>query len=410
MDQLNFAVINQHESKPAAPKQEAEQQSLGHLPTWGLDDDLRDTVEIMGRHRTQQDFAVCGLFAATSVCLGNNIIIDSGDYQNRTNLWFLQIADSASGKSFPMKWFKKPLQKLQEEDTGTEKKKRYLLRDATYEAMCEVLRDNNHVGLFPGEAIPVFRGIDKYNGGDCGTIQRFCDIIDGSEISYDRKGSPSFDVPNPFLSFLGDVQPDLLKSILNNNIIAMGLAARILMVYPESVALKRSQEPIPENLETIWDRKAHDLLSLRPMTLLLTNEAQAEYDKFCDWTFNMRQHCGTPYDSMYSKLNIWVLRLAGISHFLGKESQRSFITQLDIKYSVDCMHWFAKSWTKAFDSLESPFPRELTLRDRVKLVYKWNPNARQTSIEECTGCRQSDVSRVLRELKAKNKDKEKHNS
>lgn len=403
MDQLNFAVINQHESQPAAPKQEAEQQSLGHLPTWGLDDDLRDTVEIMGRHRTQQDFAVCGLFAATSVCLGNNIIIDSGDYQNRTNLWFLQIADSASGKSFPMKWFKKPLQKLQEEDTGTEKKKRYLLRDATYEAMCEVLRDNNHVGLFPGEAIPVFRGIDKYNGGDCGTIQRFCDIIDGSEISYDRKGSPSFDVPHPFLSFLGDVQPALLKSILNYNIIAMGLAARILMVYPESVALKRSREAIPDNLETMWNRKAHDLLSLQPMKLLLTNDAQEEYDKFCNWTFNMRQHCGTPYDSMYSKLNIWVLRLAGIAHFLGKESQRSFITQHDIKYSIDCMNWFAKSWTKAFDSLESPFPREPSTDEMILYLHKRNPNAKQESIADCVSCTQPYVSKVYKKNNIKPK-------
>lgn len=394
-------------------------QSKGPLPIYGLRKDIQSLIEERAKHDTHRDFCLCSLLAISAVCL-SQITIDSGDYKNHPTVWFLLVGSSSYGKSPVVDFFNEPLKVLQDagdkeyqaqydayEESGAKggvKKptaKRYYTTETTFEGMIEELYYNKRLLIKAGEAGAFYGNLDKY-GSKSGVLSRYCDLVDGRDIPYDRKTSRSFNLTDYRLSFIGETTDESLSEVLTKNMFKSGYAQRHLIAFPEpptkEEALNVNFDPIPSTYKEIWKKEVDKMLSLPEQTITLDPDALEVYHKFKVWTkeknFNAPKYVGP----MYSKLNAWLLRIAGIVHFLSDNASSLFISASEMNYVVDLIHGFIKGWLKAFKWVDgsSLFNRPPKQSELIRYLHHINPKATQNMIADAVGCGQPYVSQVLK--------------
>lgn len=333
-------------------------QDNGLLPIYGLRKEIQSLIEERAKHDTHRDFCLCSVLAISAVCL-SQITIDSGDYKNHPSVWFLLVGSSSYGKSPVVDFFTEPLKALQEasdkeyqaeydayeesSSKGGVKKptaKRYYTTETTFEEMIEELYFNKRLLIKAGEAGAFYGNLDKY-GNKSGVLSRYCDLVDGRDIPFDRKTSRSYNLTDYHLSFIGETTDESVSEVLTKNMFKSGYAQRHLIAFPEpptrEEALKVNFEPIPMTYREFWKREVEKMLALPEQTITLDSEALEVYHKFKIWTKAMNYNAQKFIGPMYSKLNVWLLRIAGIVHFLSDNASSLFISGSEMSYVVDLM-------------------------------------------------------------------------
>jgi hypothetical protein len=207
------------------------------------------------------------------------------------NAFYVIVAASGEGKSPAMKAILNPVYKWEEEkqeEYRHEKaeyeicerddpsidhpnRKRLLINDTTPEALVKVFSENPRGLLwYSDEIVGLILNLDRYSGGNSKHLLMSC--YDGAPIYIDRKVEGTTYIPNPCLSMLGSIQPDVLPEAFSQIDAVNGLLARTTFVFAsrerpdfwsEEVVSQESTDFLNRYIQETLDDDKPEIISLK---------------------------------------------------------------------------------------------------------------------------------------------------
>jgi len=285
------------------------------LPLDVLPDRLQENVialeEKLGYHA---EFSLLSMLVSASLAIGNSVfVIVKTGWVEHCALWGIIAAPSSTGKSHPMTHFfryhnlidsasrKKydlELKKFNDYNSlsKTEKKdhpkieKPYLVQrifqDSTPEAQMHGMKYNyKGTGLISDEALSYFKNANRY--ADAATTQDMCTLWNGSRFVKNRVSGESFAIERPFVTFLGSIQPRLLKELAGKSRLDSGLTHRILFICLDNAQVPDwNDKELSHDQLGLWNEVAGTIERLNKFqmqtvnTVRLTNEAKTFFAKW----------------------------------------------------------------------------------------------------------------------------------
>lgn len=379
------------------------------------------------------DFPAVSVLAAVAAALRKQIYTDQR-YKNYPQLWIMIVASSGIGKSEPLKLAFAPLEesdrsaaKQYESEysafearllaAGSRKEqaplqrerpvyKQCLITDTTPEALYRAIAINDGITLYRDELAGWFRDFGRYNKS--GEVQNYLSIFNNRQIQLARKGDGNRLIVDPYLSIVGTIQPDVLRSTLKQDqMLDNGMAQRFLFAFPDHV--KRSYTTThtlnPELTES-YARMIHAAESFSKMEtpeIRFDSEAMKLIETF-DHEITDRTNATTDdyLQGLYSKMNIHLQRLLLVLWFI-HEGERYFpldgeptIEGRIVRQAVEMCRYFIATGEKVYDMVRQYTPlknignemliREVASRYRIK---------NQTELAKVLGITQQAVSKML---------------
>ena len=200
------------------------------------------------------EFTGSALISVASSIIGNKRKCEvKNTWVELCMIWILLVGQSGIKKNPVIDLLTKPLRdhtrenylqykidKVNKPDENITPYLKHIINVSTLEGILKTLKYNDTgVLLSNGEASSWLGSFNKYNGGK-GDKQSYMDIFSGSDISSTYSSKDDFVISNPFVSYLGGIQPELLGSVINESNISDGFALRFLYAY------------CPERVQEVW--------------------------------------------------------------------------------------------------------------------------------------------------------------
>ena len=370
------------------------------------------------------DIALTAMFATVGVAMGKRVVIDDGKYQNYPCLWACVVAPSGSNKSTPIRFFLQPLKDrdtykygvYREElkayrQTGDDKGdrpvfKQYIISDSTPESRNQVLSVNpNGILLYRDELKGMIDDFCRY--AKSGELSQMLSMFDSDTIVVNRKSDEPLLIKDPFMSIIGSIQPSVLVDTFgNDNMMNNGFNQRWLFCCPESVIPEMYNDvSIPQSVINDWKDFIYNLLmydfSVTGGKLYLRGEAKRAYIDYYNSLQVKKANADDYLSSVYSKLQIHVIRWSGISHILGNDPTSIDITPGEMEYSVRCMDYFERCALKVYKILlegrgnrheVAPMGKE----EMIANVYHCTNPVSQRAVADALGISQPFISKCLK--------------
>ena len=414
----------------------------GLLPIDYLCEDVQSLIRTMARvFQCSQDFITASVFAATMGAVGNRLQIYDGKYTNHLCLWLAMVAQSGENKTTPAKLIMQPLEEEQcknfrkfraelkewnkkqkgkkDEASQTDKPTftQYLIEDTTPEARYAALAANpNGLLLFADELDSHFAAASRYSASSAVQYAEELQLYMGNAVTINRKTEEPLMLENPFFAMFGGIQPDILHTTFGSvSLMSNGYNQRWNFVWPEpQLPPPYSNESGAEEELKRWG--AYLLKLLHQPTLFTGSEAIIKVGSLAKQIyinfFNLLQQFKAEDDgylaSVYSKLQIQCLRLAGLAHVLHcpyqTESDRDttpWLAPEAMDYAVRCMGYFMQSAQKVYDKIRDRTEKPLGNEQLIAEVCKrYNPS--QHKLAEALGITQPAISKALDKWNVKN--------
>ncbi len=379
------------------------------------------------------DFPAVAILAAVAAALRKQIYTDQR-YKNYPQLWIMIVASSGIGKSEPLKLAFAPLEesdrlaaKQYESEydafearmfaAGSRKEqaplqrerpvyKQCLITDTTPEALYRAIAINDGITLYRDELAGWFKDFGRYNKS--GEVQNYLSIFNNRQIQLARKGEGNRLIVDPYLSIVGTIQPDVLRSTLKKDqMLDNGMAQRFLFAFPDNV--KRaytSTHTLNPELTEYYARMIHAAESfskMEPTEIRFDTEALKLIEAFDNEITDRTNATTDDYlQGLYSKMNIHLQRLLLVLWFIHEGERYSpldgepTIEGRIVRQSVEICHYFIATGEKVYDMVRQYSPlknignemliREVASRYRIK---------NQTELAKVLGISQQAVSKML---------------
>jgi hypothetical protein len=402
------------------------------LPIDGLTTRAQDYInEVVRVYNCPREFPTVAVFSAFSTIIGKRVKVTDGKYYNPLMLWFVNVAPSGSNKTQPVKEVLKPLRDLnrrhyqeytQEYNSWKSDKSsnedneplfdQLLVGDTTEEARIRILQSSRigAVGYY-SEIKGFFDDQERYNknGGD----EKLLNLFDGDDIFLNRKGeNKPIVISDAFMNILGDLQPGLLKSTFGTpQRLVSGLTTRFLFTMPNIREFpKRSKEKMDDFIAGDWRgvaRKLYDDDISEWNPILIAGESDELYNDYFNSLQSKKEEVkATTEDnfilSLYSKLQIQAMRLAGIVHLINVfNSPSGFTRQVsahDMEYTIRCMEYYEKTALAVYEQIcggVSPFSGKLSQDQAIREFNRIVPITNRTWFAKGINKNLSQVSRAL---------------
>lgn len=395
------------------------------LPTWYLPQEIRDlsaTLSVV--LDCSEDVVISTMFAVVSGAVGTQVRTFDGKYENMLNINVCHVGLSGSNKSTPARKLVKLLddisQKMDRE--YREEKRRCLERKdtaniprpqilyvsgSTPEGIYKMLAYNPR-GLFVRrDELAAF--IDdlagRYSNGG-GGISDFLSIFTNETVSIIRAGEDPLVIPNPYLTVVGGLQPDILPDILGKRqLIYNGFNFRWLFVVPEmSITLERSTLRMPQAGIDYWNRLIARFLGIGPTNMTFDDGAQRKLDDYFRETRMKKLQGGDTYmDGVRDKLFIYLEKwsaLATLVHYSDAADfgspRQSVITAEAVEYSIECMHVFEHWAEKVRDMLPlHGGKRQMTLGEAIRTINSVHHIKNKSMFAESCGMTREQLYKYL---------------
>lgn len=395
------------------------------LPVDGLSN---NAVNILNRVSSSLqcpvDIALTAMFATVGVAMGKRVVIDDGKYQNYPCIWACVVAPSGSNKSAPVKFF---LQALKDRDAynygvyreelraykqaGDDKGdrpvfKQYIISDSTPESRNQVLSVNpNGVLLYRDELKGMIDDFCRY--AKSGELSQMLSMFDSDTIVVNRKSDEPLLIKDPFMSIIGSIQPFVLTDTFGSDIMMNnGFNQRWLFCFPESgIPEMYNDISIPQSVINDWKDFIYNLImydfSVTGGKLYLRGEAKKIYIDYYNSLQVKKANADDYLSSVYSKLQIHVIRWSAIAHILGNDPTSVDITPEEIEYSVRCMDYFERCALKVYKILlegrgnrheVTPMGKE----EMIANVYHCTNPVSQRAVADALGISQPFISKCLK--------------
>lgn len=417
--------------KPEKGKHRLHEEAV--LPIDGLTMKAQDYInEVVRVYKCPREFPTVALLSAFSTTIGKRVKITDGKYTNPLMLWFVNVAPSGSNKTQPVKEVLKPLRdtnrrhyqeyKLEHSawkggndsnDDNEPKFDQLLVGDCTEEARVRILQNAKIGSLgYYSEIKGFLDDLERYNknGGD----EKLINLFDGDDIFLNRKGEDQpIVITNAFMNIMGDLQPALLKSTFGTpQRLVNGLTTRFLFTMPNIQEFpKRSKEIMDDYIAGDWRgvvRKLYEdnLSGWNP--ILIEGESDELYNEYFNSLQDKKEEVkATTEDnfilSLYSKLQIQAMRLAGIIHLINVINSPSGFTRKvsaqDMEYTIRCMKYFEKTAIAVYELIcggsPMPFGGKITQEQAIREFNKHVKIVNQAWFAKGIGKAPSLVNRAL---------------
>lgn len=414
------------------------------LPIYGLPKFLQNYInEITRLYKCPREFVTVAVFSAISTVTGNRVSISDGIYSNSLSLWWVNVARSGSNKTQPVKkvleaitcidqkLYSQYLKEMEEWKSASDKDverpqyKTLVVGDMTEESRHTILNHNPNgvMGYYP-EIKGFFDDLERYNRS--GAIARVLRLWDNDTIKITRKGDPEPTViDKPFMNILGDLQPSMLKSTFGSKtFIDSGLTQRFLFCYPEYMEFPNRQRAsidtmvesyLGSYLNSLYNNKFPDSDDsiITDNTITLSTSAECLYSTF----YNKIQRIkGLAEDdfvaSLYGKMQIQVLRLAGIIHMAKalEQGEHHYFPRVEfetMQYAIECMDYFEDCAYRVFNEIMGDEANNSTdLKTDIDVIKHFATRFKILNISQFAksiGKSQSYISHVLNDNKNKSR-------
>ena len=369
------------------------------------------------------DMVIAGMFATVGTAIGKRFVIDDGKYQNYPCLWVCNVAPSGSNKSQPMRFLLKPLKDRDasnykeylkelgdwrtagDDKTEKPKFKQILISDSTPEARSQVLANNpNGILLYRDELKGMIDDFGRYSRS--GELSQLLSIFDSDNIVINRKSDDTLLIERPFMSILGSIQPSVLLETFGSDLMmGNGFNQRWLFTYPDQVPpAMYSDSVIPQSITNDWRNFITNLsiydYSVDGGTLYLRGEAKKVYIDFYNKLQTLKANADDYMCSVYSKMQIYVIRWAGIAHMLGNNPYSIDITPEEMDYSCRCMDYFIRCAEKVYMKLlegrkRQPEEKRLSKEQLIAMCYNSCAPKSKQAFADAIGVSRPFVSRAV---------------
>ncbi len=384
-------------------------------PLYGLPPIMQRIVrEVAGKRQAAVDFALGPALGAASIAIGSRIVLDAYGYRNRLNLWIMMVGRSTANKSAPMKDIYAPLYKINnrlfdeysakveavksERASGNDKPlpktSQILIEDSTPEARNQALEDNPHGLLNSREELTATIGdIGRY--GSSGELSALLSLRDCTPFTTNRKGEGLKVIKAPFYSWVSGIQPGMLKPTFDNpKFMSMGFLNRFIVLYPSELpkrTARKCREDVmidPAAIEA-WERLVNDTYNnVVPSTITASDSAMDVYCRFVDNSIRADEASATDYEaSIWGKLRIYVLQLAGIASVMNaveQGSQPSVVTAEQMSWAVDMAYYSQASQLRMLTDIIGPIDAkpQLTNKELMLVLLRHFPDLIKSKLAE----------------------------
>ena len=370
------------------------------------------------------DIALSAMFATVGVAMGKRVIIDDGKYRNYPCLWVCVVAPSGSNKSTPIRFFLQPLKDRDSYNYGVYREelrayrqagddkgdkpvfKQYVISDSTPEARNQVLSVNpNGILLYRDELKGMIDDFCRY--AKSGELSQMLSMFDSDTIVVNRKSDEPLLIKDPFMSIIGSIQPSVLVDTFgNDNMMNNGFNQRWLFCYPESGMPEMYNDvSIPQSVISDWKDFIYNLImydfSVMGGKIYIRGEAKRVYIDYYN-SLQIKKASADDYlSSVYSKLQIHVIRWAGVAHILGNSPTSIDITPEEMEYSVRCMDYFERCALKVYRMLlegrgNRHEVKSMGKEEMIANVYHCTSPVSQRAVADALGITKQYVSKCLK--------------
>lgn len=370
------------------------------------------------------DIALSAMFATVGVAMGKRVIIDDGKYQNYPCLWVCVVAPSGSNKSTPIRFFLQPLKDRDTYNYGVYREelrayrqvgddkgdkpvfKQHVISDSTPEARNQVLSVNpNGILLYRDELKGMIDDFCRY--AKSGELSQMLSMFDSDTIVVNRKSDEPLLIKDPFMSIIGSIQPSVLVDTFgNDNMMNNGFNQRWLFCYPESGMPEMYNDvSIPQNIISDWKDFICNLImydfSVMGGKIYLGGETKRVYIDYYNRLQIKKTDADDYLSSVYSKLQIHVIRWAGVAHILGNSPTSIDITPEEMEYSVRCMDYFERCALKVYRMLlegrgNRHEVKSMGKEEMIANVYHCTNPVSQRAVADALGISQPFISKCLK--------------
>lgn len=446
----------------------AGQKSLNssvELPIDGLPPSIQRYIEaVYNVYHCPREFITTAVLATAATAVGKKIKIVDDKYENNLVLWFVSVARSGSNKTYPMRLVTRPLYLLdrklykeyraeldewnkvpKKDQTGEAPKcPGIIIDDCTDERRSEILflnsdskdkdeepgnrtdkRDSQRgaIGIYP-ELKGMFDSKNQYQNGGTAGISKLLRLFDCEDIKVDRKNGMTMLIHNPFCNIIGDLQTGMLRQTFGSEIfMTNGLNQRFLFCIAENIEYpKRSHAQLPNDIYWQWhntvnmlyeniyhspDGQHHTTLFRSTDGVVTFSEgADRLYDEYYNALQLKKESAKTDYESsIYSKLQIQVIRFAGIVHALqvaeekGQRQDYGSLNESAMAYAIRCMAYFEAMAFKVYDRItDQPEvkPTGLTSAEIICKLFEKYPKISQNKLALVLGVSPAYISKILK--------------
>ena len=196
--------------------------------------------------------------AALSAAIGRRVWVTQGHWDRHPNLYIIFVGDPANGKSTSMNISKKLIKKIPNipvlASAITKERLTQLLANEDPEiSSCKVMTSRSgrpyefsQATLYANELVTLL------GTNSMAMIDFFTDVWDeGEEFVVETKNKGTDKIPNPYVTLLGCMTPQVTSALLKQNIISGGFSRRCIFVYNN----KRGK-PIPRPIVTEGQKHA----------------------------------------------------------------------------------------------------------------------------------------------------------
>mgnify|MGYP000442830161 CR=1 FL=1 len=395
------------------------------LPVDGLSPNATEMLrKVASSLQCPVDIALSAMFATVGVAMGKRVIIDDGKYRNYPCLWVCVVAPSGSNKSTPIRFFPQPLKDRDSYNYGVYREelrayrqagddkgdkpvfKQYVISDSTPEARNQVLSVNpNGILLYRDELKGMIDDFCRY--AKSGELSQMLSMFDSDTIVVNRKSDEPLLIKDPFMSIIGSIQPSVLVDTFgNDNMMNNGFNQRWLFCYPESGMPEMYNDvSIPQSVISDWKDFIYNLImydfSVMGGKIYIRGEAKRVYIDYYN-SLQIKKASADDYlSSVYSKLQIHVIRWAGVAHILGNSPTSIDITPEEMEYSVRCMDYFERCALKVYRMLlegrgNRHEVKSMGKEEMIANVYHCTSPVSQRAVADALGITKQYVSKCLK--------------
>lgn len=429
--------------------------SSEELPIDGLPASIQQYINaVCDIYHCPREFVTAAVLSTASTAVGKKIKINEGKYKNSLVEWFVLVARSGSNKSYPMKLVTAPLRKIDEElyaeykqvhdewkqipskERGDEPRcPAIVLDDCTDERRSEILFMNNEtdtdtsagkrgvIGIYP-ELKGMFDSKNQYQNGGTAAISKLLRLFDCEDIKVDRRSGFTMLIKNPFYNIIGDLQTGMLRPTFGSELFMTdGLNQRFLFCVVEDIDYpKRSKARLPFDIEQRWaqtirmlydgiyhspDGNHYTLFRSTDGMVTLGEGADRLYEEYYNTLQDKKRRATDDYiASIYSKLQIHVLRFAGIVHALevaeekGQRNDYYSLHESTMEYAIRCMAYFERMALLVYHKLVDPpdvkTVSNLTNAEFIPEFFRRYPKVSQNAFAHLTGVSPAYISKVMK--------------
>lgn len=344
---------------------------------------IKDAEKTVGYN---PNYLSAGILSVCATALGNTVSLFNGSYSSQPILWLAIIGRQGIGKTHPLNFAKKPMEKKDKDSyiefknllktyESQEKKdkkpvlKKTLLTDFTIEKLAETLQHNDKgVLIFKDELMGWIHSFDQYKKG--GDQQKYLEFFNGGTLTVDRVSKDPIRVEKTNVNILGGLQPKKLKALASNGRNDDGFLSRILFVYPKNLkpSLFTGQAIAEKNVEN-YKRFILNLYDAPP-SKIKTRENQIKI--YQQWQHKkVKESFNDDIEtSVQAKLETYLWRLTLIIEMMHQVSINKFedtISDVSITKAITLIEYFRSNALKVFDKMISLNPLEDQPLNKIEL-------------------------------------------